>query len=92
MYIFNSDLFCIPEIFKINVPNQFLVQNQLLNLCSFVVNSQRLYCTQKAGVKCSIKAFWYTYKYLFYVNSSYDILLDSKLFYKQAKDIFSSLN
>ena len=26
------------------------------------VNSQRLLCSQKAGVKCSIKAFWYTKK------------------------------
>ena len=48
-----SDLFCIPEIFKTNVLNRFLVQNHLLNLCSGAVNSQRLLCSQKAGVKCS---------------------------------------
>ena len=36
------------------------VQNHLLNLCSSVINLQRLFCSQKAGVKCPIKAFWYT--------------------------------
>ena len=44
--------FCMPEIFKTNVSSQFLSTNHLLNLCSRVVNSQRLFCSQRAGVKC----------------------------------------
>ena len=39
--------FCIPEIFKRNVYNQFWVQNHPLNLCSRVVNSQRFLFSQK---------------------------------------------
>ena len=35
----------------------FLVQNRLLNLCSSAVDSQRLLCSQKAGVKCSYLSF-----------------------------------
>ena len=38
----------------------FLVENHLLNLCSSAVNSQRLLCSQKAGVNVRINAFWYT--------------------------------
>ena len=41
-----------------NLLNRFLSTNHLLNLCSRAVNSQRFFCSQKAGV--GIKAFWYT--------------------------------
>ena len=51
--------FVYPEIFKPNVSNRFLVQNYLLNLCSRGVNSQRLFCSQKAK-NVRIKDFWYT--------------------------------
>ena len=27
-------------------------QNNLLNLCECVVNSQRLYCSRKTGIEC----------------------------------------
>ena len=45
--------FCIPNIFKTNVYNGFWAQNHFLNLFSHFVNSQKLFCSQKAGVKCS---------------------------------------
>ena len=32
----------------------FWVQNHLLNLCSRVVNLQKLFCSQKTGVKCFV--------------------------------------
>ena len=35
----------------------FWVQNHLLNLCSRVINLQRLFCSQKSLVKCSYKRF-----------------------------------
>ena len=44
--------FGIPEIFKTNVTNRFWVQNHLFILCSRVVNSQRLFYSQKVGLKC----------------------------------------
>ena len=51
-----SELFLYtPEIFKFQTG--FCVQNHLLNLCSRVVNSQRFFCSQKAGVKCSYQRF-----------------------------------
>ena len=49
--------FCISQIYK----NQFWVQNNHFNLCSYAVNSQRLFCSQKAGVKLwnvCLQAFW----------------------------------
>ena len=53
-YIFLTQIyFCIPEIFKTNVSTQFLGTN----LCSSVVNSQRLFCNQTAGVKFSYQSF-----------------------------------
>ena len=55
----NLILFCIPEIFKTNVQDRVLSTKFYLNLCSHVVNLQRLLCSQKAGVKFRIKAFWY---------------------------------
>ena len=49
LYIFLTQIyFCIPEIFK---------TNNLLKLCSRVVNSQKLFCSQKARVKCSYQSF-----------------------------------
>ena len=45
-------IFCIPEIFKINVLNRFF----LLNLCSRVVISQKSFCSQKAGA-CDMFVF-----------------------------------
>ena len=46
----DSDLyFSMSEFFK----TSFWVQNHPLNLFSQVVNSQRLFCIQKAGVICS---------------------------------------
>ena len=54
-YILLTQIYiCIPESLKINV------SNNLLNLCSRVVNSQTLFCSQKSGVKVRIKAIWYT--------------------------------
>ena len=53
IYILDSDFF----LYARNLYNEhfklffFLVQNHLLNICSRVVNSQRLFCSQKAGVK-----------------------------------------
>ena len=44
--------FWIPGIFKTNKINFWI--------CSCVVNSQRLFCSQKAGRNDRIKAFWYT--------------------------------
>ena len=49
----NRIYFCKPKIFKTNVYNQFLLHNYLLNLWSSAVNSQRLLCSQKAGMNCS---------------------------------------
>ena len=43
----NLIYFCIPEIFKTNVYNQFLSTEYPLNLCSRVVNSHRLSFNQK---------------------------------------------
>ena len=37
----------------------FWVQNHLLNLCSCVVNSQRLFVVKKLLLNIRIKAFWY---------------------------------
>ena len=38
--------------------NDFLnTKSHLLNFCSRVVKSQRLFCSQKAGVKCSYESF-----------------------------------
>ena len=48
--------FCIPKSLKQFVQTGFWVQNHLSNQCSWVVNSQRLFCSQ---IVC-IKAFWYT--------------------------------
>jgi hypothetical protein len=45
-------LFCIPEIFKPNASNQFMSTKLPFELCSRAVNSQRLFCSQQAGVKC----------------------------------------
>ena len=46
----------------------FWVQNRLFDLRSRVVNSHRLFCSQRAGMKFRIKAFWYT-KVIFYSKS-----------------------
>ena len=42
----------------------FWVQNNRLNLCSRVMNSQRLFCSQKTVWNVRIKAFLYMYKYI----------------------------
>ena len=53
---------CISELFKTGL--DFLLHNNLLNLCSHVVNSQRLFfCKVLNG---SIKAFRYTKCFLLY--------------------------
>ena len=52
IFVFKYLIFCIPEIFKTHNSNWFLKANHLLNFCSCVVNSQRLLCSQKGGVKC----------------------------------------
>ena len=48
-------------------PTSFWVQNHPMKLRSCVVNSQRLFCSKKGGVKCfkCIKAFWYTKPFFF---------------------------
>ena len=43
----------ILEILKQKFQTSFWVQNHFWNLCSRSVNSQRLFFSQKAGVKCS---------------------------------------
>ena len=52
IFVFRYFIFCILEIFKTHNSNCFLKTNHLLNLCTCVVNSQRLFCSQKGGVKC----------------------------------------
>ena len=37
----------------------FWAENHLLNLCSSAVNSQKLLCSQKAGMKWLYLSFWY---------------------------------
>ena len=41
IYIFDSDLFCIPE--RLMFQTSFWIQHYLMNLCFRVVNSQRLF-------------------------------------------------
>ena len=53
-------IFVYQKFFKRTFKIGFCVQNHLLNLCSLAVNSQRLFCSQKAGMNIRIKAFWYT--------------------------------
>ena len=51
---FNSDLFmCTRNFSKQTCKTGIWVQNHFLNLFSSAVNSQRLLCSRKAGVKCS---------------------------------------
>ena len=42
----------------------FRVQNHFFNLCSSAVDSQRLLCSKRAGVKCLYLSFL-VYKYIF---------------------------
>ena len=59
IYILDSILFgeCCHHLFKTGLKPFFLVQNDLYNLYSSVVNSERLFCSQKAGVECSYSNF-----------------------------------
>ena len=52
-----SNLFLYAKSLKRTFKIGFWVQSHLLNLCSNAVNSQRLLCSQKAGVKCSNSSF-----------------------------------
>ena len=52
MYTYSRIYFCTSNILNERLKPVFLVQNDPLNLCSSAVNSQRLLCSQKAGVKC----------------------------------------
>ena len=49
----SQNYFCLPKLLKRMSNTGFWIQCHLLNLCSRVVNSQRLLCSKKAGVKCS---------------------------------------
>ena len=51
IYIFGSNFFSIPEIFKTNV------KNHPFSLGSRAVYSQRLFCSQNADMKCSLNLF-----------------------------------
>ena len=53
MHIFDLDFFVYWKSLKRTFETVFCVQNHLLNLFYSAVNSQRSFCTQKAGVKCS---------------------------------------
>ena len=56
----------IPDIMKRTFKTGFWVQSHLLNLCSSVVNSQRLLCSQKVVWNFHIKALLYTKKNILY--------------------------
>ena len=58
LYFWLRFIFVYQKSLKRTFKTGFWVQNHLLNLCSRAVNSQRLLCSQRAGVR--IKAFWYT--------------------------------
>ena len=49
--------FCIQISLKPMFKTGFWIQNHLWNLCSRIVNSQRLFCSQKADVECSYLGF-----------------------------------
>ena len=55
--IFDSDLDEINNYLRLKIRvvsvAKFLSTKSPLNLCSCVVNSQRLFCSQKSGAKCS---------------------------------------
>ena len=52
IYIFDSDLFLYTRnLKKRTFKTGFWVKYHLLNLCSSAVDSQRLFCSQKAGEK-----------------------------------------
>ena len=72
--------FCILEIFKRTIQTGFWEQNPLLNLCSRIVNSQSLFCSLKAVLKCLYKSFlvYKEYQKFRAFNSSYN---RSYLFY-----------
>ena len=50
-------IFVYQKSLKQTFKNSFWVQNHLLNLCSGAMNTQRLLCSQIAGVKCSYWSF-----------------------------------
>ena len=52
-----SIFFVYKKSLKRKLKTGFWVQNHLMNLCSSAVNSQRLLCILKAGVKCSNLSF-----------------------------------
>ena len=57
----------LQKSFKRLIKTGVRVQNHLLNLCSCDVNSQRLFCIQKAGVKLSGKQS-YLFPYFSFIN------------------------
>ena len=59
--------------------------NHLLDLCSCVVNLQRLFCSQKAEWNVCIKAFWYTIDILTLILLT--VML--KIWYKETNVRFS---
>ena len=47
----DTNYFCIPEMFKTYVSSRFLSTKSPFEFVFFVVNSQKLFCGQKADVK-----------------------------------------
>ena len=58
-------IFVYQKSLKRTFQTGFSAQNPLLNLCSSAVNSQKLFCSQKDGVKCLYSSFL-VYKLLFF--------------------------
>ena len=55
-----------------NVSDRILSKKSPFNLCIHIVNSQRLFCSQKGGVKCSYNEDTiFSFKYNFYVMEKF---------------------